>query len=106
MAKAMDVAVGFLVPLKVDIKDLTLLPDAGTMECFRKGVQSWLNEQKRFVPLTFSTQKSLQTVTARFVFDFVLRAAEICPFDWNLTGASCGNIKQMKKSFTVCTACL
>lgn len=84
--KAMDVAVSFLVPLKVDIKDLTLLPDAGTMECFRKGVQSWLNEQKRFVPLTFSTQKSLQTVVARFVFDFVLRAAEICPSDWNPNG--------------------
>lgn len=84
--KAMDVAVSVLVPLKVDIKDLTLLPDGGTMECLKKAAQSWLNDQKKFVSLTFSTQKSLQTVMARFLLDFILRSADITTAEWNPTG--------------------
>lgn len=95
--KAMDVAVGLLVPLKVDVKDLTLLPDVGTMECFRKGAQAWMNERRKFVQLNFSTQKSLQTVMARFIFDFVLKSAGLTTSDWNPNGCviwdhkSCGD---------------
>lgn len=84
--KAMEVAVGICVPLKVDTKSLTLLPDAGTLECFKKACQAWLNEQKLFIPLTFSTQKSLVTVMARFLFDFVLKTSGLSPSDWNANG--------------------
>lgn len=84
--QAMDIAVGLLVPLKVDIRDLTLLPDAGTMECLKKAAQAWMNERKKFIQLTFSTQKTLQTVIARFLLDFILREANIVAGEWNPSG--------------------
>lgn len=84
--KAMDIAVGLLVPLKVDIKELTLLPDTGTMDCLKKAAQAWMNERKRFIQLTFSTQKSLLLMMARFTLDFILRAADISASDWSPTG--------------------
>ncbi|YP_094041.1 DBP [Bovine mastadenovirus A] len=84
--RAMDLAVSILVPLKVDIKDLTLLPDSGTMECLKKAAQAWMNDRKKFIQLTFSTQKSLQTVIARFLLDFILRGADITAADWNPSG--------------------
>lgn len=84
--KAMDIALSVISQSKVDTKDLTLLPDHGTMECLRKAAQAWLNEQKKFVPLTFSTQKSLQTVMARFLLDFILKSAEVTPLEWNPNG--------------------
>ncbi|UDF05968.1 DNA-binding protein [reindeer adenovirus 1] len=84
--RAMELAVGLCLPLKVDIKNLTLLPDTGTLECFRKAAQSWLNESKVYLPLTFSTQKTVLTVMARFLYDFVLKAAGLGPSSWNPTG--------------------
>lgn len=84
--KAMDSAVSILVPLKVDTKELTLLPDSGTMECLKKAAQAWMNERKKFIQLTFSTQKSVQTVMARFILDFILRSADILATDWSPTG--------------------
>lgn len=50
--KAMELALTFLLPLKVSHEALTLLPDSGTHECFRKAAQAWLNERKTFVNLT------------------------------------------------------
>lgn len=86
--RAMDLAVGICVPLKVDIKPLTLLPDPGTLECFRKAVQAWLNETKTFLPLTYSTHKSVLTVIARFIFDFLLKASGLNASAWNPTGCA------------------
>uniref|UniRef100_A0AAU6S559 DNA-binding protein n=1 Tax=Rhinolophus ferrumequinum adenovirus TaxID=3140013 RepID=A0AAU6S559_9ADEN len=84
---AMDMAVEICVPLKVDVKDLTLLPDASTIECFRKAAQAWLNEKKIFINLTFSTQKSLQTMMARFLLDFIMRNSGL-QANVNITGAA------------------
>lgn len=75
--KAMDVAMSIFVPLKVDTKDLTMLPDTPTLECFKKASQSFLNEKKIFLAPTFSTHKSIVTIIARFVMDFVLRTSGI-----------------------------
>lgn len=91
--KAMDVAMSLMVPLKVDTKDLTLLPDHATMECFKKAAQAWMSDRKKFIQLTFSTQKSLLTVMARFLFDFVIREAELNTPDWNPTGCVVWNHK-------------
>ncbi|AXI68661.1 DBP [Polar bear adenovirus 1] len=83
--KAMDVAVEILVSLKVDIKNLTLLPDAGTLECFKKGVNAWMLENKIYVPLTYSTQATLVLQIARFFFSFVIRYAGLT-CEWNPSG--------------------
>lgn len=74
---AMDIAVALLQPLKVDIKNLTLLCDVGTLECFRKACQVWLNEKKIHVNLTFSTQKSFTILMGRFLFDFVIKKSNM-----------------------------
>lgn len=84
--RAMDLAAQMLVPLKVDVKGLTLLPDGSTLECFRRGAQAWLNERKISCQLTFSTQKSLLTVMARFLLDFVVKAAGLKTPEWNPCG--------------------
>ncbi|QDZ17470.1 DNA binding protein [Ovine adenovirus 8] len=84
--RAMDLAVGICVPLKVDVKGLTLLPDAGTLECLRKACQAWLNESKVFLPLTYSTHKSVLTVMARFLLDFILRTSGLNASSWSPTG--------------------
>nr|WGN96501.1 DBP [Lemur mastadenovirus]WGN96535.1 DBP [Lemur mastadenovirus] len=83
--RAMDVAVEILHPLKVDIKDLTLLPDAGTVECFRKACQAWLNERKIVPTMTFTTQKTFIGVMARFLHDLIMREAGIVP-NYNVSG--------------------
>lgn len=84
--RGMDMAVRLLVPLKVDTKNLTLLPDSGTLECFKKAAASWLTERHHFVSLTYSTQNSLNTIMARFLLDFVLKSAELTPAGWNPHG--------------------
>lgn len=84
--RGMELALQLMVPLKVDHKPLTLLPDAGTLECFRKATQAWLNENKLFVGLTYTTQKSFQLAVGRLLFDFTLRAAGLHPGSWNPSG--------------------
>ena len=84
--RAMELAVGICVPLKVDTKMLTLLPDAGTLECFRKAAQAWLSDTKVYLPLTFSTQKTVLTVMGRFILDFVMKASGLATPSWNPTG--------------------
>ncbi|AMB43159.1 DBP [Bat mastadenovirus WIV12] len=84
--KAMDKAVEFLVPLKVDIRNLTLLPDMGTLECFKKGVQSYLNEKKQHLQLSYTTQKSMLSMIARFLFSFIIRSCELDTLNWDPTG--------------------
>lgn len=81
--KGMDLALGILVPLKVDHKELTLLPDAGTLECFRKAVQAWMGSEKVFVNYTYTTQKSFQSLVGRIIFDMVLRSAGLDAGKWN-----------------------
>lgn len=71
--EAMECAKTFLVPLKVDLKNFTMLFDANTFECFKKACQAWLNEKGIVPTLTFSTHKSFVTLMARFVFDFTLK---------------------------------
>lgn len=72
--QAMELAVNICVPLKVEIKDLTLLTDAGTLECLRKAAHAWMQEKKIAPNLTFSTHKSLLTLMARFLLDFIMRS--------------------------------
>lgn len=85
--QAMELAVNLCVPLKVDVKELTLLPDTGTMECLRKAAHAWLQEKKIFTSLTFSTQKSLYTVMARFLLDFIMRSSGLTS-NVNITGCA------------------
>lgn len=94
--KAMDLAVSICTPLKVDVKELTMLPDIGTLECFKKAAQAWLNERKMYVPLTFSTQKTMQTIMGRFLLDFVIKSVGLDTVGWNPSGCviwqhKCGN---------------
>lgn len=84
--KAMELALTFLIPLKVSHEALTLLPDMGTHECFRKAAQAWLNERKTFVNLTYTTQKSFATMIGRFIFHFVLHACGLITTKWNPCG--------------------
>ncbi|AMB43126.1 DBP [Bat mastadenovirus WIV11] len=85
--QAMDLAVNLCVPLKVDVKELTLLPDAGTLECLRKAAHAWIQEKKICTNLTFSTQKSLQTLMARFLLDFIMRSSGLTS-NVNITGCA------------------
>ncbi|ULR16495.1 DNA-binding protein [Bat mastadenovirus] len=85
--QAMDLAVNICVPLKVDVKDLTLLPDAPTLECLRKAAHAWMQEKKIIPNLTFSTQKSLLTLIARFLLDFIMRSSGLTSAV-NITGCS------------------
>ncbi|AIA22359.1 DBP [California sea lion adenovirus 1] len=86
--KAMDLAVTMMVPCKVDIKDLTLIPDSGTLECFKKLAQQWLTDNKKHVNLTFSTQKSMYTMIGRFLLDFVIKAANLSTQGWVASGCA------------------
>lgn len=88
---AMDAAVTLLTPLKVDIKELTMVPDAGTLECFRKCAQAWLSEQKIVPALTFTTVKTFQTVMARLLFDFCIKESGLQAQDWNPIGLTVWN---------------
>ncbi|AMB43033.1 DBP [Bat mastadenovirus WIV13] len=83
---AMDRAVEFLVPFKVDIRNLTLLADAGTLECFRKGVQAYLNEKKQHLQLSYTTQKTMLTMIGRFLFKFILSSCDLDGPGWDPTG--------------------
>lgn len=95
--RAMDVAVALLVPLKVDINALTLLPDAGTLECYRKAAQAYMTERKVTVPLTYTTSKSFAMQVGRFMFAFTMRHAGIAVEDWSPSGCviwqhGCGEV--------------
>lgn len=99
--KAMDIAVQICTPLKVDIKDLTLLPDAGTLICFRKAAQSWMSENKIYAPLTYSTQNSLVTMIGRFIFGFVIKTANLS-CEWNPSGCAIWNHKSTQGQSLKC----
>ena len=85
---AMDIALKILTAQKVSLNEFTLLPDVGTQEAFRKCVQSWLNEKKTFMPLLFTNHKTMTTMIARFILDFVLKSAELQTPNWNPTGVT------------------
>ena len=85
---AMDIALKLLTAQKVSLNDFTLLPDAGTLEAFRRCVQGYLNEKKLFMPLIFTTHKSMVTMIARFIMDFVLKSAGLSTPSWNPTGVA------------------
>ncbi|UZF96929.1 DNA binding protein [Bovine adenovirus 10] len=92
--KAMDLAVQILQPLKVDIKELTLVPDAYKFRNFRKAMPKLgCNDKKIHLNLTFSTQKTVTTLMGRFIFSFVLRAGGMAPSNWNPTGCVIWNHK-------------
>lgn len=84
--KAMDIAVTLLQPLKVDLKKLTMCPDTSTLECFTKGVQAWLTDQRTPLVLTFSTNKTFKSLVARLLFDMVVKAANLTTGAWNPSG--------------------
>ncbi|ALE15306.1 DBP [bottlenose dolphin adenovirus 2] len=84
--QAMDLAVKLLVAQRVDIKDLTLLPDSPTLECFKRCAQSWLTEKKVFFQLSFSTHKTMIVMVGRFLLDFVLKSAGLKTPNWNPSG--------------------
>lgn len=73
----MEMALSMLVPLKVDHKGLTLLPDNETLECFKKAAQAFLTEKKIFLPLTFSSNPSFKHLVARFLYHFIMKASGI-----------------------------
>ncbi|APC26069.1 DBP [Bat mastadenovirus G] len=77
--QGMEYALKILTAYQVDHKDLTLLPDSGTLECFKKAVQGFLVGTKTVVTYNFTTPKTFQHVTARLLLDFVLKAVELAP---------------------------
>ncbi|YP_068072.1 DBP [Tree shrew adenovirus 1] len=90
----MDMAVNMLTPLKVDLKDLTMLADQGTLECFQKAAQAWMTERKIYTPLTYSTQKTLLSLMGRFLFHFIMtkvgesdHGGKAWPKNTNVSGA-------------------
>lgn len=99
--QAMDITVAMLSPLKVDTKDITLLPDSNTLDYFKKAAQAYINEKKLSIVPTFSSHKSIQTVIARFLFEFVLRTVGIITnygftmgdssFNWSPSGCAAWN---------------
>lgn len=84
--RAMDLAVEIMTPLKVNIEGLTMCPDQGTLECFTKAVQAWLNENRLTPPLLYTTLKTFRTVTARMLMDFVIKDAGLPTGSWNPSG--------------------
>nr|UWY10653.1 DBP [Skunk adenovirus 1] len=75
--KAMEIAMQILGPLKVDTKELTLLPDSGTLECFKKAGQAYMNNTRTIVNYNFTTQKTFLHMLGRLLLDFVLKAANV-----------------------------
>ncbi|SMG83451.1 DBP [Bottlenose dolphin adenovirus 1] len=84
--KAMDLAVRLLSSQKVSLTDLTLLPDSGTIECFKRCVQNWMSDKKLFLQLTYSTTKTVNLLIGRFLLNFVLQSAGLHTPTWNPTG--------------------
>ncbi|AEM06277.1 DBP [Bat adenovirus 2] len=75
--QGMELALKILLAYQVDHKDLTLLPDSGTLECFKKAVQGYLTSTKTVITYNFTNQKTFQHVTGRLLLDFVLKAAGV-----------------------------
>lgn len=73
--QGMEIALKILLAYQVDHKDLTLLPDTGTLECFKKAVQGYLTATKTIVTFNFSNQKTFQHVAGRLLLGFVIKAA-------------------------------
>lgn len=84
----MDLAVAMLVPCKVDLKDLTMMPDQGTLECFKRCAQQWCADNKKHLPLTFSTHKTVYGLIGRFLLDFCIKAAKLNPVNWAPSGCA------------------
>lgn len=83
---AMDCAVMILTPLKVDIKNLTLLPDQPTIECFTKAAQAWMSEKRTTPSLTYTTSKTFKTMVGRLLFSFVTKHAALNCGNWEPSG--------------------
>ncbi|ADD17113.1 single stranded DNA-binding protein [bat adenovirus 3] len=75
----MEMALKILTAYQVDHKELTLLPDSGTLECFKKAAQAYLVNTKTVVTYNFTTQKSFQHMVGRILLDFVIKAAGVAP---------------------------
>lgn len=84
--RGMELALSLLLPLKVDHKELTLLPDGGTLECFRRAVQAYLSETRTFLPMTFTSNNSFRHLTARFLLDMVTKEAGLAGENANVSG--------------------
>ncbi|ARQ79758.1 DBP [Bat mastadenovirus WIV17] len=84
--QAMEKAVQMMTPLKVDIKNLTMLADAGTYECFKKLAQAWINDKKKHVTLSYTTNKTFASMIGRFLFGFVIKSCNLSTPKWNPTG--------------------
>lgn len=82
----MEMALKILTAYQVDHKDLTLLPDSGTLECFKKAAQGFLVSSKTIVTYNFTSAKTFQHMVGRLLLDFVLKAAEIAP---NINPSGC-----------------
>ncbi|ACJ14519.1 DBP [Murine adenovirus 3] len=67
------------LPLKVDGKQCTFLPNAQTAELFRKLCHSWLLQQKMVPSLTFTTLRSFTMQMGRFVLALLLQASGLSP---------------------------
>ncbi|AAB38727.1 DBP [Canine mastadenovirus A] len=76
---AMELALKVLTAYQVDHSKLTLLPDEGTLECFKKAVQAYITTSKTHVTYTFTNQKTFLHVAGRLLLDFVIKAAELAP---------------------------
>ncbi|BBE29315.1 single-stranded DNA binding protein [Bat mastadenovirus] len=71
---AMELALKILTNYQVDHKNLTLLPDSGTLDCFKKAAQSYLTSTKTVVTYNFTNQKSFQHMVGRLLLDFVIKS--------------------------------
>lgn len=75
--QGMELALKIMLAYQVDHKELTLLPDSGTLDCFKKAVQGYLSGSKIVVTHNFSNQKTFLHVTGRMLLDFVLKEAGV-----------------------------
>ncbi|ANG08567.1 DNA-binding protein [Equine adenovirus 1] len=83
---AMEMALKILTPLKVDHSALTLLPDPGTLECFRKAGQAFMTAHRICPAFTFTSPKSFQHLLGRMLLDFVIKASDIGTRACNVSG--------------------
>lgn len=84
--KAMEITMSIFVPLKVDGKGLTLLPDQTTIDCFKKAVNAWLKQEAKFINYTFTNSKTFTTIIARCLLSFVVKSSGMGSQDANPSG--------------------
>lgn len=71
----MELAFKILQNYQVDGDKLTLLPDADTLDCFKKAVKGYLVSSKTSINYTFTTFNTFQHVTARLLLHMVVKTA-------------------------------